>query len=442
MFASQFVRYPWGHDYPNEAATRWTTIFDSMPSIASTWNLVGSDIGCSVNYYHGTESDEDYLNLSNVVGTDEDFWTPASKRQFTMCAHFKYNGGGTDEHTILGSWQGNTATNGFLFRVEPADDTFEVYVRGASANFSHFTTTALTVPVGEWCWVFWSYDVDNDVSSIIINGARQDENGLLEPQSTCSGEVHVGASPHTSSDNLNGNTDFWCFWDRALDPVEIKIFQENPWQIFEPRRIFVPSPAAGGPNTYSDSISEAVDFTESIASTLTAVASHSEPVDLTESFTTALTAVGSVSETVELAEAMTVVLTAIASHSEQVDFEDTFASAIGGLTGEISESVEFTESLTAVLNAAASVSEPITFEQTASVVATLTASQSEPVELGETLTALLTAGVSWSDAVEFTETLSATAGDIAAAVQIMAEKRDRIIRAARRNRIIRPTKLH
>jgi len=51
-----------------------------------------------------------------------------------------------------------------------------------------------------------------------------------------------------------------AFWSRALSDDELFALSANPWQLFQPRRIWVPTIASAGPNTYTFSVSGGVSF--------------------------------------------------------------------------------------------------------------------------------------------------------------------------------------
>ena len=45
---------------------------------------------------------------------------------------------------------------------------------------------------------------------------------------------------------MSGKIAVWGIWDRALSDGEIMSLYVNPWQLFAPRRIPIPTPAAAG----------------------------------------------------------------------------------------------------------------------------------------------------------------------------------------------------
>lgn len=63
---------------------------------------------------------------------------------------------------------------------------------------------------------------------------------------TVSSVIRIGAN------GFNGgiNAALYLLWDRALSDAEIREISANPWQVFEPRRIWMPA-TAGAASTYT-----------------------------------------------------------------------------------------------------------------------------------------------------------------------------------------------
>lgn len=66
------------------------------------------------------------------------------------------------------------------------------------------------------------------------------------------GQTWVSGAPQAGL-YLNGSVAIWGIWNRALSNYEIQQLYENPWQLFAPRRIPIPTPAAAAVPTLSAS---------------------------------------------------------------------------------------------------------------------------------------------------------------------------------------------
>jgi hypothetical protein len=53
-----------------------------------------------------------------------------------------------------------------------------------------------------------------------------------------------GGGDDTNPNNWHGALYFQAFWNRALTAAEIASLNANPWQLFAPRRIYIPTAAA------------------------------------------------------------------------------------------------------------------------------------------------------------------------------------------------------
>lgn len=74
-----------------------------------------------------------------------------------------------------------------------------------------------------------------------LNGSlRSSVTGLMGPAPTLS----------TNAVTINGGSlagiAAFAFWDRSLSALEITAWMRNPWQLFQPSRIYIPTAAAAG----------------------------------------------------------------------------------------------------------------------------------------------------------------------------------------------------
>ena len=191
--------------------------------------------------------------------------------------------------------------------------------------------------------------------------------------------------------------------------------------------------AAGGASVVL--VQEHVDLADAFTAVLTATATVSENVDLTDSNTAIFTAVAAISEAVDLGESWAVIAQVIAATSENVDLGDTWTTG-GLIAASLSENVDLASTFANTVIAAASVSEQTDLTDLYGVVLTATASLSEPVDLASAYSALLQAGASISEAITLAATFAVSAGEIAAAVRILVEARNRRIIVEPRDRRI------
>ena len=60
---------------------------------------------------------------------------------------------------------------------------------------------------------------------------------------------------------MSGKIAVWGIWDRALSDGEIMSLYVNPWQLFAPRRIYIPTATAAGYTHPTLSLATATEIT-------------------------------------------------------------------------------------------------------------------------------------------------------------------------------------
>jgi hypothetical protein len=135
-----------------------------------------------------------------------------------------------------------------------------------SHGFSDFDTAALAnhYPFGSGVYLssFFAYRwIDNVASQVafdrphtlalqVRNGSqRATQNNLVLAQRSFGAPAAISGSPTLLGSNgftYPGSHPLFAAWDRYLSDGEVASLHADPWQLFEPRRIWVPVTAAGG----------------------------------------------------------------------------------------------------------------------------------------------------------------------------------------------------
>ncbi len=64
-------------------------------------------------------------------------------------------------------------------------------------------------------------------------------------------KFRIGRSENAGTSSITATVYLALYWTRCLNTAEVVSLADNPWQLFEPRRIIVPVAAAGGATTGS-----------------------------------------------------------------------------------------------------------------------------------------------------------------------------------------------
>lgn len=373
-------------------------VFDASPSVtwASGWNSLysaahsGSSIG---NEVHWREAD-------GTEGASITVTTGASEAD---------------------SWE--------MFRVTGAEDPDTQAPELAAFDSTSDSTTpdppSLT-PTGGAKDYLWLVFAGNDTGNQSYSVFPYASNNIDEGGGNTGNDVSTGACSTTSN-------------AASLNPGTFTIGASRP-----STAITLAVHPVGAGSTVEASISESVDLADAYAAAGFMRGAVAEPVDLNDSNTAILTSVAAISEAVDLGESWAVIAQVIAATSENVDLGDSWTT--GGLVAAaLSENVDLASTFASAVIASASVSEQTDLTDLYGVVLNATASLSEPVDLASAYSALLQAGASISEAITLASTFASTAGEVAAAVRILVEARNRrivveprerrFIAAARKRRI-------
>ena len=127
------------------------------------------------------------------------------------------------------------------------NDPFRVITQKAGV----FGIAYLTQPSGEFLnrWVlFGGGSVSGTDNQIHINGVRRTPSSTAGSSGVATGQIDrfdVGVMNLLSPTNLfNGNIAFSAIWNRLLTDAEHAALYANPWQLFAPQQIYIPTPAA------------------------------------------------------------------------------------------------------------------------------------------------------------------------------------------------------
>ncbi len=185
-------------------------------------------------------------------------------------------------------------------------------------------------------------------------------------------------------------------------------------------------------------VTDTVEFADSWAGVLPGVAAAlSADVTLASAFADALTARAQLSGQVDLADIQAAIVQTSAAIAGVLELAETQLGSSLGISGEILANVEFSDAEAAALIAAADIVGPVDFAAVHTATLQAQSSIAEPLELADVQQAFIQTGVSWSAALDLAELWVATAGEIAAAVQILVAARDRrIVAKPRDSRIV------
>ena len=169
-----------------------------------------------------------YNNASQFDGVDDyvDVGTSvnmASWSALSVSVWVKYDSSGTDEHTIISNWQSATTTAGILLRLEPSDDTVEVFLNVEVNTHIGGTFSDLICNANEWHLVTITYDTTNGLHAF-LDGIKSATSyaSAAGLDATASTQLQIGNSIHAVNDYFTGSIDQVCIYNRALSAEEIQ----------------------------------------------------------------------------------------------------------------------------------------------------------------------------------------------------------------------------
>ena len=141
-------------------------------------------------------------------------------------------------------------------------------VRVLTQKAGTFGIAYLTQPSGEYLnrWVlFGGASVSGSDNRIYIDGVRKTPTSTFGSSGLDVGQVDrfdVGViNLLTPTNPLYGNVALAAIWDRLLTDAEHAALFVNPWQLFAPQQIIIPTPAAAGYTHPTLSLATAIDVT-------------------------------------------------------------------------------------------------------------------------------------------------------------------------------------
>jgi hypothetical protein len=152
------------------------------------------------------------------------------------------------------STDGANATIGMAMGYTTSSAAF-IYPKGDTAAFTAETASGFWES-GKWIVAGASYIflVGASRAKVYKNGALFGTPAITnEAVVNASGNLRVGAADGTNFKGWVGDVGLVAFWSRELAETEQRSLGDNPWQLFEPRRIPIPYAAAAGnwPNILS-----------------------------------------------------------------------------------------------------------------------------------------------------------------------------------------------
>lgn len=262
-------------------------------------------------------------------------------------------------------------------------------------NAPHFVTVTRTAS-GAYTWL-----VDGVTDTTATTSAYNVNSGF---------SPIVGAQRTTGSpaNFLNGRVGFVALFRRAISFQEHIELRDNPWQLFEPQRIWVPVSAGGGPNTYNVSLSETASTTDGVVSALVGASNLTESAATSDSASSVLAAIAAVVEAASAVDAQSATTTRSGLVTEAASVSDA-VSAVLTRVAALTETASLTDLQTAVALALAAVSEAATASDQVSTGPVVSASLTEAASPVDALTcaALLVGAV--AESITATDVVARTA---------------------------------
>lgn len=226
--------------------------------------------------------------------------------------------------------------------------------------FAHMTVLSNVFTAGVTRSIVGVYD-DGVRAAVYAN--KQSGTSAPNAQGALPSEFWISARA-ANADTWDSTMDLWCLFGTVWSDGEARALEENPWQIFRPRRAITYSLPAGG-TTYNDSVTEtaaAIDTVNSVATLPSGVVESASGVD-----SVAATRVGAgvISESASAADSVNAGAGVYAvSVSESASAADAIVSSavlVGGLAeaGAATDTVNGTCVFTRAIAEAASAADAV-----------------------------------------------------------------------------------
>lgn len=165
----------------------------------------------------------------------------------------------TSNYSAILQWKATGATNPFLIYTSATDVNYQFNAGVGNGGFNlnkRFGVGLATNKVADrFCLILPSGTSTAADSILYRNGALVDSLSVAAEQSFGSSTANVSriGALSTAGDPFEGLLGNVNVWGRALTETEAAAWTRNPWQLFAPQQIIIPTPAAATVPTLSAS---------------------------------------------------------------------------------------------------------------------------------------------------------------------------------------------
>lgn len=274
----------------------------------------------------------------------------------------------------------------------------------AGAVYSGAGFTIIGKPTGAALADNTRYDIGARIAA--SNGAVYSGGVKTATNASAAAPGTSSAGLYFASDSAGGNSwtagpwiEYLFIWNIAPEDWVFKEVAANPWQIFEPQRIWVPVSVGGG-SSWSASITESASASDAATATLDAVAALTEAAGASDSATAAAVLLAAVSEAASALEAVVAAAIWNRTQADAVTSADSSTASLAGATSVI-EAASASDLLTAAAVLVASLTEAAAPAELLSTGSIYTATQADAAAAADALSAAaaLVAAVSESAAL-------------------------------------------
>src|SRR5574337_1220239 len=264
--------------------------------------------------------------------------------------------------------------------------------------------------VGEW-------DAGFQVRGMTVGAGgltTYDSGVAVQSQAVTIADVTYNGAFDTLHVSDDGGRQYWmATWLRELSAAEFAGLRDDPWQLFAPRRLWLPTSAGGG-NVYNEAITESLSSSDAIACAAAFARAASEAALATDSQSATGTLAAAASESASATDAPVSVLVASAAVSESGSAADAVSAGAASYDVTVTEAASAADAVSVIATRVAAVSEALSAADAYTVTATMGAAVSEN---GSAADAVNWGGASYSVDIAETGTL---ADAVSAALQALA----------------------
>ena len=184
----------------------------------------------------------DYVNVGTSINM-------ASWSALSAGAWVKYDSSGTDEHTIISSFDGTGTKATILLRLEPADDTVEAFMLMEANTQIGGSFLDLVLTPNKLHFVLITYDKTNGLQAF-LDGVKSatSYSSAAGLDATASPVMWIGNTLHTPADMFTGLIDNVHISNTILTANQAALMYDRPWGLYEPvqRPVYFFLGAVGG----------------------------------------------------------------------------------------------------------------------------------------------------------------------------------------------------